>query len=316
MYHHNTQPYCVRSCILRLLLNLQVVFIHKVNSIIVSLLENNLTGVQHVGIFTADLEMSLAWYVEKFNFYLTSRETFSFDGQAYQLAFLELGNLVIELVHPPEVMRAEVAARDHGSIDHIALDTLDIETALQAAQAKGVSLHSSTADGIVDFGIYPEGVRYVFFEGPTGEKIELAQRNDLDSQRRTENVRGWNHLGIPTVDIDASRDFYQRLGFVQDLYAEVSVDNGVVKILMMKLGNFILEFFQIPGAALPNTDGKIDHIALDVRDAQAAYDELKAAGLLLMEDAPISLAILGGGVKFFNIRGPNGAKVEFNELLT
>lgn len=280
-----------------------------------ALLEDNLTGVQHVGIFTDDLEMSAAWYMDKLGLSLASKEEFSFGGQAYQLAFLQLGNLLVELVYPPQDARAAVAQRGHGSIDHIAFDALDIEQALNEAKQRDAKLHEATSDGIVDFGIYPEGVRYVFLDGPTGEKIEFSQRNDLDENRRDTNLSGWNHLGIPTVDIDASRAFYQQFGFEEDLCAEVPTDDGLVYVLMMKLGDFVLEFFQLPGANLPNTDGKIDHIAMDVMDADAAYEEFKEAGFILIEEAPVPLDILDNGVKFFNIRGPNGEKVEFNQII-
>jgi catechol 2,3-dioxygenase-like lactoylglutathione lyase family enzyme len=63
-------------------------------------------------------------------------------------------------------------------------------------------------------------------------------------------------------------------------------------------------------------DGHIDHIALNVLDIEAAYAEIRAAGLEILEpDVPVFLPFWAHGVKFFTVRGPDGEKVEFNQIL-
>ncbi len=63
-------------------------------------------------------------------------------------------------------------------------------------------------------------------------------------------------------------------------------------------------------------DGHIDHIALDVLDIDKAYAEILAAGMEVLEDeAPRFLPFWTHGVKFFTVRGPDGEKVEFNQML-
>jgi lactoylglutathione lyase len=51
-------------------------------------------------------------------------------------------------------------------------------------------------------------------------------------------------------------------------------------------------------------------------DIEQAYKDICAAGLeILEEDAPVFLPFWEHGVKFFTIRGPDGEKVEFNQIL-
>lgn len=62
-------------------------------------------------------------------------------------------------------------------------------------------------------------------------------------------------------------------------------------------------------------DGFIDHVALDVSDIDQAYTELKDTGLSPMEGAPVELPFWENGAKYFNVRGPDGEKIEFNQIL-
>ena len=56
-------------------------------------------------------------------------------------------------------------------------------------------------------------------------------------------------------------------------------------------------------------------MGLGVADAEKAYQELQDAGMDTLEDAPVTLPFWDKGVKYFNIRGPDGEKVEFNEKI-
>jgi lactoylglutathione lyase len=51
-------------------------------------------------------------------------------------------------------------------------------------------------------------------------------------------------------------------------------------------------------------------------DIEQAYQEIRTAGLEILEEpAPVFLPFWEKGVKFFTIRGPDGEKVEFNQIL-
>ncbi|HEX2695842.1 MAG TPA: VOC family protein, partial [Acidobacteriota bacterium] len=58
-----------------------------------------------------------------------------------------------------------------------------------------------------------------------------------------------------------------------------------------------------------------DHIALNVLDIGKAFDELKAAGLTIIEKEPVYLPFWEKGIKYFNVLGPDGERVEFAERL-
>jgi catechol 2,3-dioxygenase-like lactoylglutathione lyase family enzyme len=133
------------------------------------------------------------------------------------------------------------------------------------------------------------------------------------------NVQGFQHLGLPVTDIRRSEVFYGQLGFKTVMRTELPADGDVVKVLMMELKGFVLELYQLVGNELAEvrarSDGHIDHLALDVQDIDRAFEEMRASGLTILEDAPVFLPFWDKGVKYFNVRGPNGEKVEFNQLI-
>ena len=88
---------------------------------------------------------------------------------------------------------------------------------------------------------------------------------------------------------------------------------------MMKQGDIIIEIYQMPDAALngirSRKDGHIDHVAFDVEDIDATFELLKREGFNVIEDAPVFLAFWQKGCKYFNITGPDGERLEFNQIL-
>ena len=120
-----------------------------------------------------------------------------------------------------------------------------------------------------------------------------------------ENTTGIQHLGIPTTDIAATIAFYEGLGF------ETTWTNGEVAFL--QLGTMVVETYVADEAAMKN--GAIDHVALNVKDIEAAWRDAQACGYET-EDKEINfLPFFANGVRFFTIIGPNREKVEFNQML-
>jgi len=284
------------------------------------LLEGNLQGVQHLGIPVVDIEACKSWYAEKLGFEVVHEPAISTDEGEIKIAFLVRDGLTLEFYQLVGDALDEVRARKHGHIDHFALDVVDIDAALEAALDAGAVMDEATPDGpagIPQF--WSQGVKYIFLKGPGGEKVELNQRLDLDPGRRTENLGGWSHLGVPVTDIDRSREFYSQFGFEEVMYAEIPVEDQAIKASMMDKGGFVLEFYQLLGDDLAEIgtrqDGFIDHIAFDVLDADKAFQEVSAAGLEPLEESPVPLPFWDKGVKYFNVRGPDGEKVEFNERI-
>ena len=81
----------------------------------------------------------------------------------------------------------------------------------------------------------------------------------------------------------------------------------------------ILELYQMPEAELQEIrsrrDGHIDHIAFDVDAIEDAFAELKGAGFAVIEAEPVFLPFWKSGCKYFNVLGPDGERLEFNQIL-
>ncbi len=284
------------------------------------LLEGNLQSVQHLGIFVPDIGKARDWYVQKLGCTVTYEPSLHTDDGDIKLAFLDLDGLVLELVQLAPPALAGVRARTHGPIDHFAIDATDAERAMREVLARGGELHpEATPDGPQTFPLFEKGMKYIFFKGPFGEKVEAAQALHLDPRRRPDTLRGWNHLGILVTDLDRSRDFYARFGFDEIACGEAGEGEQKWRVSLVDKGGFTLELVLPPrsehAAIRARTDGIIDHIALDVLDADQAYAELEAEGMDMIDPAPVPLPLFENGVKYFMIRGPQGERVEFNEVV-
>ena len=133
------------------------------------------------------------------------------------------------------------------------------------------------------------------------------------------NLQGSQHIGIPVRDIEASKAFYGGFGFQEIMYAEIPVSGDAVKAVMMSKSGLTIELYQLVGEELEEIatrkDGHVDHIAMTVLDIDKAFDDLQAAGMDIIEEAPVSLDFWENGCKYFTIRGPNGEKLEFNQII-
>lgn len=120
-------------------------------------------GIQHIGIPTDHLENTIHFY-EDLGFQVILRTCVPEKNQ--NVAFLQLGNLVIETYEDP------VALCD-GSINHIALNCLDIEKAYEAALNQK---HLVLSNGIEALDFWERGVRFFIIQGPNKERIEFCQK--------------------------------------------------------------------------------------------------------------------------------------------
>ncbi len=124
-----------------------------------------------------------------------------------------------------------------------------------------------------------------------------------------QNITGLQHLGLPTDDIEKTIGFYQSLGF--DVAWETV--NGSERVAFLRLHGLTIETYENHQAAMRN--GAVDHIALDVADVQAAFDQVSALGYKMLDTEVNFLPFWERGVRFFTIEGPNHEKVEFSQML-
>ncbi len=143
-------------------------------------------------------------------------------------------------------------------------------------------------------------------------------------------IRGIHHTAISTGNLERALGFYRDLlGFevvlefawpkgTEPADQITGLDSSAAKVAMLRAGNAFVELFEYeaPGPApgdptRPVCDHGITHIALDVRDIQAEYERLSAAGMRF-HCPPLDM----GGIKATYGRDPDGNVVELQEILT
>lgn len=124
-----------------------------------------------------------------------------------------------------------------------------------------------------------------------------------------EYATGIQHVGIPTKNMDATKEFYQNLGFEP---AFETVNDGS-KVCFLKLENLVMEVYESGDAA--GKIGAIEHVAIDVTDIEQVYEEICKKNMNTMQDEIHFLPFWDNGVRFFTIKGPNEEKIEFSQFL-
>ena len=128
------------------------------------------------------------------------------------------------------------------------------------------------------------------------------------------------HIGIPVSNIQKSIGFYEKFGFTNVMPSsfEIEGEKGGI-VAMMKRDSIILELYQMPASYLTEIknrkDGNIDHIAFDVDDIELAFTTIKENHFTILEKEPVFLNFWNKGCKYFNVLGPDGERLEFNEII-
>lgn len=132
-------------------------------------------------------------------------------------------------------------------------------------------------------------------------------------------INSLQHVGIPVTNIGVSETFYNRLGFQKVMHAPFDMDGKTGTCIMMQRGSIMLELYQVPEPRLAEIrqrrDGHIDHVAFDVDDIDLTFAALKEAQFHIVEEAPVYLSFWHKGCTYFNIVGPDGERLEFNQIL-
>ena len=124
-------------------------------------------------------------------------------------------------------------------------------------------------------------------------------------------MKGVQHLGVPTNDLERTIRFYERLGF--EVALRTLNEKTDEKVAFLRHGNLMIETYENHQATMK--DGAIDHIAIDVTDIEKCYKIANELRLDVLDDGIQFLPFWENGVKFFTVRGPNNEKVEFNQQL-
>lgn len=120
---------------------------------------------------------------------------------------------------------------------------------------------------------------------------------------------GIQHVGIPTKDMDATKKFYEDLGFE----AAFETVNDEARVCFLKMYNLVMEVYESEDAA--GKIGAIEHAAIDVTDIEQVYKEICDKNMNTLQDEIHFLPFWDNGVRFFTIKGPNEEKIEFSQFL-
>jgi lactoylglutathione lyase len=121
----------------------------------------NVTGIQHIGIPTNNIDTTIEFY-KRLGFCITYQTII--DGTS--VVFLNLHNITIEAYQNGQ------ASMTLGAIDHIALNVSDIDEALNYAVNKDFNI---LEESIRFLPFFKNGVRFFTIEGPNNEKVEFNQ---------------------------------------------------------------------------------------------------------------------------------------------
>lgn len=124
-------------------------------------LSDSVNGLQHIGIPSENIKKSVAFY-EALGF---TKIYETVNGEE-NVAFMELGNLVLEL-YGDRPIRGET-----GAIDHIALNSNDIEASYAVCRELGLTFF----DDLSSLPFWSNGIKYFSVIGPSGEIIEICQK--------------------------------------------------------------------------------------------------------------------------------------------
>lgn len=128
-----------------------------------------------------------------------------------------------------------------------------------------------------------------------------------------EEIRGINHIGIRVNDLDATRKFYEQLGFKfimgpvgPEPIAVMEHPSGVNLNLILNADSGISNNILMD---VPERYPGYTHIALDVTDINPVLEKIKKMGIEITE-GPITMP--NGGSMFF-IRDQDRNVIEFHQ---
>ena len=129
-------------------------------------------------------------------------------------------------------------------------------------------------------------------------------------------IYGLMHIGVHVTDLERTKKFYQEiLGFKTAHENSLPGDGGDIKVAFLPLGDLTIEAIQLPKPDEWRKDGKVDHIAMRVKNIEMVVADLEKKGIEF--EAPVFTAsdFWEKGSKWVTFRGPDGEHLELTEIL-
>lgn len=265
-----------------------------------------ITGDAHIALFVADIAKSRAFYKD----FLGYEEPFQLNNAdgSLSLTFIKINeHQYIELF--PE--------REKGSdrLNHISVETTDLEAMRQYLASKGVKVPDKTSKGRIknsNFNI----------KDPEGHTVELVQYEpDGWSMRERGKFLGPNcistrmmHVGILVGPLEAEQHFYRDiLGFEE--FWRGSRDGKVLSWVNMRVpdGQDYVELMLYDTLPEPTKRGTAHHICLEVPDIEKAVAELQKRPYFKTYGRPLEIRTGVNRKRQCNLYDPDGTRIELME---
>ncbi len=130
-------------------------------------------------------------------------------------------------------------------------------------------------------------------------------------------VKKVDHIGVAVEDLDKALEFYQGLLGIKAEGAEV-VEDQKVKTAFLPVGDSEIELLEStdpdgPIAKFIEKKGAgVQHVALQVEDIEEALQELKQAGVKLIDEEP-RYGAGGARIAFIHPKATGGVLLELSE---
>lgn len=281
-----------------------------------------ITGLSHIGLSTRDLDAAVTFYADAFGFAEITR--FGWDAgndaadaglglssTAATIVVMSAGNAYLEILEfdtPAPIALDDPPTLFREGITHLALHTDDLAAATSAVISAGGSLASPATRTTTQLVRDPEGNLIELYAstdaGPGSYHALDVQVPHADAgtftnrpQPRRDLVRGVHHVGVCTLDTEATAAFYRSGGLTTvsdhrwDLTGTATVAASHMVALrgrahLMSFGNAfleLLEYADAPVQARPPSARIIEygfnHFCVDVDDIGAVHRHLTRAGM-------------------------------------
>jgi lactoylglutathione lyase len=201
---------------------------------------------------------------------------------------------------------------DQDRLDHVALETSDVDALRGYLEARGVALSATTRDAA--------GHRVFTLRDADGHALELAQHTRSEASGAPPSTalapisRRILHAGILVGDLDAAGDVYAGLlGFREIWRGSRSGDTLSWTNMQAPEGGDYVEFMLYGELPAPDARGSQHHVCLEVPDIEAARAALEARPYRASYGRPLEVRVGTNRKRQLNLFDPDGTRVELME---
>ena len=247
----------------------------------------------HVGLVVKDLHKAAANYKRLFDMQCVDYRADHGEGFQIDARIMFPNHCWLHLIQNQDPESRELQfLQIHGeNLEHIALETDDIESEVAHLQSIGVPIFQdqvfNTADGLHV---------YIYSDNAIGFTVELIQPH-LDSLRfepwkvTNANLKGLQHIGVAVKDIARATERFAALFSLKAVDLRTDQHYGTQKDMMIEPGNDRLWLHLVETTDPENRvtkfmqehDAGLEHLCFEMGDIRQAVKQVQAAGVPLFQ---------------------------------